>query len=156
MAAAGEPPIEWVSAGTRWWVVRIVIPVIILAIALTVFIVGVATAPSWAASTTHQVLLDGFIVCALAVDLYCLSAFPSVRRIGISPKWLIVDVGYRKFRNPWDDLHQIIRTRESRFRWYQVSSVSRTRISVGSGFPSFTVTLSPQQGERLAQFLRIP
>jgi hypothetical protein len=93
---------------------------------------------------------------ALAVEYVFLYAFPSVRRIGISPLYLVVDIGFQKFTYPWPELKLVTRTRVEQHRWNQVSCVSRTRISVGSGIFTNWFALSPQQGDRVAQFLRIP
>ena len=156
MAAVGEPPIEWVPAESRWWVFRFVIPAIVLGLTIIMGFVLWSTAPTLPETTAGYLAVQAFLLGMVFAAFYVMYAFPSVRRIGFSPEWLIVDVGLRKFKYRWDDLHGVTRTQVTRFRWYEVSSVSRTRISVGSGFPSYTVTLSPQQGDRLARFLRIP
>jgi hypothetical protein len=154
VAAFVEPPIEWVSGEKRWWVYRIVIPAIVLAGLLTFFIL------EW--SATSYLTLSNFyfsyalVFVALGVEFGFLYAFPTVRRIGISPTRLIVDIGLHKFRIPWSEVNQVTRTRINRYGWHQVSSVSRTRISVGDGLWRNWFVLSPEQGDRLASFLRIP
>jgi len=148
------PPIEWVSAGGHWWVPRIAIPAVVAAIAGLVLYLGWFVAGFGNGSSLGFV--DVGLIVLLAIMLLSLYAFPSVRRIGISPKGLIVDVGFRKFGYSWAHVNDVARTQVSHYRWNQVSSVSRTRISVGSGLTQNTFTLSPSQGERLAKFLRIP
>ena len=100
--------------------------------------------------------LSPLILGVLAVELAILYAFPSVRRIGLSPLCLVVDTGIRKFTYPWADVHQVTRKRTERFRWTGTDASTVTRISVGAGFADTWFTLSPTQGERLARFLRIP
>jgi hypothetical protein len=107
-------------------------------------------------SPTSALYFDVTIFALLAIEFTFIYAFPSVRRLGISPAGLVVDVGLRKLSYPWPSLESITRTHVSRFRWNQVSSVSRTRITLGSGLSRNTFTLSAYQGERLASFLRIP
>ena len=154
MAEEALPPIEWVSAGGRWWLFRIVIPAVVAAVAGLVlylgwFVIGMGSRTSFA-------FVEVGLLILLGVEFVFLYVFPSVRRIGISPKGLIVDVGFRKVGYPWSHVNDVTRTQVNHYRWNQVSSVSRTRISVGSGLSKNTFTLSPSQGERLANFLRIP
>jgi len=148
------PPVEWVPGGRSWWVIRVGVPAIALGVLLSFFYTEWRTDPSWA--STNGPLGWGLVFGTLAVEFVFLYAFPSVRRIGISPLCLVVDIGITKFTYSWQDVNKITRTRVNKFRWNQVSSVSRTRISVGSGFFMNWFALSPQQGDRLAQFLRIP
>lgn len=154
VANIATPPVEWVPAEGRWWVIRIVVPAVTVAILLTFFFFEWRIDPTWAAA--NSLYAYALIFGALAVEFIFLYAFPSVRRIGISPLCLVVDVGIRRFSYPWPEVKQVTRTRVQQFRWNQVSSVSRTRISVGSGVFMNWFALSPQQGDRLAQFLRIP
>ena len=154
MAASVEPPIEWVPGGRHWWVARVLIPGAVIVL-LILFLVGeLGYSLFWPAGSFPFTLVVSF--AGLAVEFFFLFAIPSVRRIGISPTSLIVDVGVRKLRYPWNEVNQITRTRVDRFRWNQVSSVSRTRISVGAGAWVNWFSLSPEQGDRLARFLRIP
>jgi len=148
------PPVEWVPSGKRWWVVRIVIPVIIVALLATFLYLQWSSSPSW--NSANYALRYGATFGALVLEFVFLYAFPSVRRIGISPLYLVVDIGIAKFTYSWPELTQITRTQVHRFRWNQVSSVNRTRIDVGRGVMVNSFALSPQQGDRLAQFLRIP
>lgn len=154
MADILPPPVEWVPAGSRWWVIRIVVPGIVIATLLCVFYLEWRANPSWAA--TNALYAWGLVLAALAVEFTFLYAFPSVRRIGFSPVLLVVDIGITKYTYSWMEVNQVTRVQVNRFRWNQVSSVSRTRISVGSGLFTSSFALSPQQGDRLAQFLRIP
>lgn len=148
------PPVEWVPAETRWWVIRVVVPVIVIAILLAILYLEWSANAGWA--TTHPLYAWGLVFSGLAVEYVFLFAFPSVRRIGISPLSLVVDVGFAKHTYSWTEVNSVTRTRVNRFRWNQLSSVSRTRISVGSGVFANWFELSPQQGDRLARFLRIP
>ena len=148
------PPVEWVSAGGRWWVVRIGVPVMVFVVYFAAFFVELRTDPSWAAS--NPLYFWPLVVLAIAVEFLLVYAFPSVRRIGLSPLYLVVDVGVSKFSYSWADVRQVTRTRVQRFRWNQVSSISQTRVSVGSGAFRTSFALSPEQGDRLAKFLRIP
>jgi hypothetical protein len=148
------PPVEWVKGGGRWWVTRVGVPAIVTATLIGFFLIEWRTDPVWA--TNNSFYGFGLILCATAVESVFIYSFPSVRRIGISPLCLVVDVGLQKFTYSWTDVKEVTRTRVGRFRWNQVSSVSRTRISVGSGLFRNWFSLSAEQGDRLAQFLRIP
>lgn len=157
MASGSEPPTEWVGAENRWWLARIVVPVAVLAVVIPVALWFLYVTWWGPPLTVAQSLsFAGVFIGGFAVEVVILFLFPSVRRIGISPTSLIVDTGYHKFRYPWSELQAVTRTRVNQFRSSQVSSVSRTRISIGSGLFLNFFTLSPIQGERLAQFLRIP
>lgn len=154
MAGISPPPVEWIAAEGRWWVIRIVFPVVVIAALLVFLYAEWGVNPSWTGA--NPIIADWCILGVVALEFFLLYAVPSVRRIGISPLCLVVDIGIKKFTYSWTDVNSITRTRTNRFRWNQVSSVSRTRISVGSGLFMNWFTLSPQQGDRLAQFLRIP
>jgi len=154
MVDTPPPPVEWVLAGKRWWLIRIAAPIIVVGVVLTIFYMEWRADPLWV--TTNALYAWGLVFGALAVEFVLLYVFPSVRRIGISPLCLVVDIGITRFTYSWQDVNKITRTRVNSFRWNQVSSVSRTRISVGSGLFTNWFALTPQQGDRLAQFLRIP
>ena len=159
MNSGPEPPIEWVSAEKRWWLSRIVVPVTVVAVLVLVnlwllYHVWFPLSTPW---TLAQMLsLEGVCGGGVAVELAVLYRFPSVRRIGISPTGLVVDVGFRELRYTWPELHEVTRIRVNRFRSSQVGSLSCTRISVGSGWSFSCLTLSPNQGDRLAHFLHLP
>lgn len=156
MVAGPRPPIEWVPSEKQWWVVRIVVPAVVTAAVVLVIVRMWFLSGGQPPTAAQSAIIWGLIIGELAVIYLTLFAFPSVRRIGISPMCLIVDTGLQRFTYSWSDLRRVARTEVRQFRWNQVSSVSGTRISVGS-IPFVTYfTLSPNQGDRLAQFLRIP
>jgi hypothetical protein len=148
------PPVEWVSARGRWWVFRFGVPAIVVGILLAFFFYEWATDPSWAEA--NFLYAELMVLGALGVDAILLWKHPSVRRIGISPLYLAVDIGIIEFTYSWPEVRQVTRVRIDRFRANQLDSASRTRIAVGSGLSRTWYTLSLQQGDRLARFLRIP
>jgi len=147
------PPVEWVFAGGRWWVFRWVLPAVIVGALITLFYAQWRADPLWISA--NPLYVWGAIFGALAAEFMVFYAFPSVRRIGLSPLYLVVDIGFQKFTYSWPEVQEISRTRVEHFRWSRVSTVNRTRISVGSGIFKNWYGLSSRQGDRLVEFLRI-
>lgn len=153
---ANKPPapIEWVRSEQKWWIPRLVIPVVVVVVLAITLALEFVYGHPWSATTLGWI--DALIFGVLAVEFAFIYLYPSVRRLGISPDGLIVDVGFRKIHYPWSQLTHVTRIHVNRFRWTAVSSISRTRISVGSGLTQNYFTLSTLQGERLARFLQLP
>jgi hypothetical protein len=99
---------------------------------------------------------DALVFGTLGVELLLLYAVPSVRKIGFSPTWFIVDIGVRQLRYSWREVHQITRTHRARYGSSRVSSVTHTRVLVGDGLRLSSYALTSLQGDRLARFTRIP
>jgi len=145
--------VEWVP-GNRWWIARLVVPLVVLGVFGVILFALWQPYPS--ASPINTIIFLAVDLLVIAVVFAWISIVPSVRRIGLSPAGLIVDNGASEITYAWSDVTQVTRTRINRFTWSQVKSTSRTSITLNSGLSNVTIALTLRQGERLANFLRIP
>lgn len=154
MATALSPPVEWVPAEQRWWLARIVVGLGLVPIVfLTLFVVW-----WWAGGPmtwTWELGVAGAAYGTIGVAYLLLFLLPSVRRMGISPMYLQVDTGMGEFTYTWAELREVTRTDVRRFRWNGNDSHRRTRIWVDSLLGPKSFALTPNQGARLARFLRL-
>jgi hypothetical protein len=153
-AAPPPPPVEWVRSESRWWLARFVFPALLGSLVLSAYFVVFYVNPSW--SVFGPVVMLPIVVGCLTSQYTIMHRLPSVRRIGISPTGIVVDVGLVKQSYSWAELRDVTRTHVNELRGSQLVRVDRTRLSVGHGLMRQGYGLSPRQGERLAQFLRIP
>lgn len=98
---------------------------------------------------------EAVILGAVVFVFLSVAFLPSVRRLGISPDGIELDVGVRKFHYSWDGVREVTRTHTRRFRRDGSDSIVVTRVSVGYGWTENRFRLSANQGDRLAHFMRI-
>jgi hypothetical protein len=153
MARPTEPPVEWVSGPRSWWLARFGVGIAasaLLVIDLLLVLRGGFTSLSpYAWLAVWLVFLPVYLA-----QWILLSRIPSVRRIGISPRGLTVDYGLAVHPYAWPDLVSLTRVNETRYSWTGPTTVVRTRIRLG-GIWGTKLTLTPEQGDRLARFLRV-
>jgi len=112
--------------------------------------------PSWILSASYLVAWYGSIVSFLVVEFLILRFVPSVRRVGVSPGGLVVDIGILKIAHPWSELTQSVRTSEKRYHSQgDTQLISRTRIVFGRSIVRTEFMLSPTQGDLLTRYLHL-
>ena len=153
MATATSPPVEWVPAEQRWWLGRTVGFALIPIVGVTLFALWWRSGSPL--TSTWEIGLAGATYGAMGVGFLFMFLFPSVRRLGFSPMYLVVDTGLVEFIYTWADLREVTRTDVRHFRWNRTDSHRRTRIWVNSALGPKCFALTPNQGARLARFLRI-
>jgi hypothetical protein len=153
MADPPAPPVEWVKGPPYWWLVRFGPACVSAAVSL-----GIILPLMFRGGPPSLWLILGVLAVVelgIAIQYLVYRAYPAVRRLGISPTMLFVDIGLTTQSYGWGDVREVARTQVSAYRWNRVMWSVRTRISVGSGITKNVYSLSPMQGERLARFLRI-
>ncbi len=146
---------EWVPAENRWWFYRWLAPLAVALGGLLTLAALDALAPP-DAGLGWQVAW-GPVVIAIPLAEYALIALaPSIRRLGISPLGIVLGGTFLNTSYSWSDVKEVTRTEVRRATWSSVRVEVRTRLRVKSGILASEITLTPNQGERLASFLRLP
>jgi hypothetical protein len=154
--AEAAAPIEWVPGARYWWFYRFVPWVALAAVVVEFVAVEYYLTGAPGLYSDYYWLATGIVLGGVALAIVVPSRFPSVRRIGISPEWFIVDDGLQTHTFGWPDVREVERTRLGHYGWNQHRFEDRTRIHLGYGVPRKVVMLTSYQGDRLARFLHLP
>jgi hypothetical protein len=139
---AAEGPIQWVEADNGLWMLRLTL----LASSLGLMVLAMtALFAAFLAESTSPFLV--YVIAVVAALLAAVGASvltgraPTNRRIGLASNVLLVDVGFRTLRYPWEDLG-----------W-----LSENRLTVTSGVweihaRSPYLRLTPEQSEAVRRF----
>jgi len=151
----GAARVEWVDGPRYWWAVRWS-PGSVFAVAfgsLLAYIILFARRALL--SLTVLAVFDGSFFAILGAGIVLLYWVPSLRRMGISPDGLIMDVGRRQVGYHWNEVHPVVRTRATGPGAQSTVPAIETRVADGKGFRKNYFVLSSEQGDRLARYLKL-
>jgi hypothetical protein len=153
------PPVEWVPGPRLWWLPRLLPLAVGLAIYLTVagdvLLFGVPF-PSSTYGFEWVFLPVVLLVPVLFVVLWqFLARVPSVRNLGIAPWGLTLDFGITTETHSWSEVYSLVRTVETHYQGREAVVARGMRLRLSGHWMAPEISLSPQQADRVARFLRI-
>ncbi len=122
----------------------------LVAVSILVLVETIVYRPGWTQTLAFILVWGAVGVAAQVTHAYILRSIPSVRRVGVLPGGVVVDLGFSRQYYTWNELHEIIHLDETRYpRSGTLQHSRRTRIVVGRGGNRTTLALSPGQADFL-------
>jgi hypothetical protein len=156
VTGAEDTGVEWVIGPQGWWIPwfgpgLVALPPVAVLLAYILRDWG----RNFPIAFSYYLLAVAILLGSICVQFALRWWFPSVRRLGIAPWGLVVDVGLRRIRYPWHRLHKVVRTRATTNLRGRLTTDFRTRTVLGPDVLRTFLTLSATQGDRLAQVLQL-